>query len=158
MLGGKTLFKNPKNDMVSRIVRVCGWMPENVALGLHFCYGDYEHKHWKEPKDTALMVDLANAVFAGVHRKLDWLHMPVPRNRDDDAYFAPLAGLKLNSETQLYLGLVHYTDGVEGGKRRLKTAERHVRNFGIATECGLGRRPKETISDVMKLMATLASA
>jgi hypothetical protein len=47
---------------------------------------------------------------------------------------------------------------VEGGKRRIAAAERHVSGFGIATECGLGRRPTETIPDVMKLMATLASA
>lgn len=157
MLGGRKIFADPMKDMVHRLVKVVSWVPQSVALGLHFCYGDYQHKHWKEPKDTGLMVQLGNASFAGISRKLDWLHLPVPRNRDDDAYFAPLADLKLPSGTQLYLGLAHYTDGVEGGKRRLRTAARHVRSFGIATECGLGRRPPETIPEVMKLMAALAS-
>lgn len=157
MLGGKSIFQDPLNDMVSRLVKVIGWVPQGVALGLHFCYGDYQHKHWKEPKDTGLMVRLANSIFPGVARKIDWLHLPVPRNRDDDAYFAPLENLKLPPETQLYLGLVHYTDGLEGAKRRMRTAERHVGSFGVATECGLGRRPPETIPDVMKLMATLAT-
>lgn len=157
MLGGKKIFLDPMKDMVDRLVKVVGWVPERVNLGLHFCYGDYQHKHWKEPKDTGLMVQLANRIFAGISRKLHWLHLPVPRNRDDDAYFAPLADLKLPNETQLYLGLVHYTDGLEGGKRRMKTAARHVSGFGIATECGLGRRPPETIPDVMKLMVMLAS-
>jgi hypothetical protein len=42
--------------------------------------------------------------------------MPVPRDRSDDAYFASLDQLKLAPESRLYLGLVHYTDGVEGGE------------------------------------------
>ena len=40
--------------------------------------------------------------------------MPVPRDRSDDAYFAPLTRLKLKPGTQLCLGLVHYTDGDRG--------------------------------------------
>ncbi len=82
--------------------------------------------------------------------------IPVPRDRDDDTYFAPLAGLQLPPETNLFLGLVHHSDGLEGGRRRIAKARRFVGNFGVATECGLGRRPPETIPDVMKLMAELA--
>ena len=41
-------------------------------------------------------------------------HLPVPRNRTDEVYFAPLRTLRLHPETELYLGLVHYTDGIEG--------------------------------------------
>ena len=155
--GGKNIFHDPMNDMASRVIKVIGWVPQGVAAGLHLCYGDHEHKHWKEPKDTRVMVDLANAIFAGATRTIDWIHLPVPRSRDDDAYFAPLEELKLPSETQLYLGLVHHTDGLEGGKRRMAAATRYAPEFGVATECGLGRRPPETIPDVMKLMATLAS-
>lgn len=157
MQDGKSLFPNPRNDMTRRIAKVVDWVPGNVALGIHLCYGDYDHKHWKEPKDTGLMVEIANTLCALISRKLDWLHMPVPINRDDDAYFAPLAELKLPKGTQLYLGLVHRIDGLEGGKRRMKTAERHISGFGIATECGMGRRPPETIPDVMKLMSSLAA-
>jgi hypothetical protein len=66
--------------------------------------------------------------------------MPVPRHRDDDAYFAPLRDLDIG-EAKLYLGLVHHTDGVEGARRRLATARKYITGFGIATECGFGRRP-----------------
>ena len=66
--------------------------------------------------------------------------MPVPRDRSDDAYFAPLSRLRLHPETELCLGLVHYTDGVAGTRQRLAAAERHVARFSIATECGFGRR------------------
>jgi hypothetical protein len=48
--------------------------------------------------------------------------MPVLRNRNDDAYFAPLRRLTPHPETELYLGLVHFTDGVEGTRRRIATA------------------------------------
>jgi hypothetical protein len=85
--------------------------------------------------------------------------MPVPKDRDDEAYFAPLNGLRLRDGAQLYLGLVHFGDGVEGATRRMKAASRFVKDYGIATECGLGRRPPETIPALLALhrdVATLA--
>jgi hypothetical protein len=80
----------------------------------------------------------------------------VPRNRDDDAYFAPLQRLALRPETELCLGLVHLTDGVEGTKRRLATAKKHAGNFSIATECGFGRRDPRTIPELLRIHAEVA--
>jgi hypothetical protein len=80
----------------------------------------------------------------------------VPRNRSDDAYFDPLKRLKLPPETELCLGLVHHTDGVEGTKRRLETAKRHTSGFSIATECGFGRRDPATIPELLRIHATVA--
>jgi hypothetical protein len=51
---------------------------------------------------------------------------------------------------EVYLGLVHYTDGVEGARRRINAAERYLSEFGVATECGFGRRPSH--QDVMRLI------
>jgi hypothetical protein len=82
--------------------------------------------------------------------------MPVPRDRSDDAYFEPLARLKLQPETQLCLGLVHYTDGVAGTRKRLETAERHASGFSIATECGFGRRDPTTIAELLRIHAEVA--
>jgi hypothetical protein len=79
------------------------------------------------------------------------MHMPVPRDRDDDAYFAPLAALTRQPATELYLGLLHLTDGIEGAERRMQTAERVVADFGLATECGFGRRPPDTIQPLLEL-------
>lgn len=118
-------------------------IPEDVLLGLHLCYGDYRHRHFLEPKDLGTCVRMANAGIAAAGRKIDFLHMPVPRGRHDDAYFAPLQDLKAGEAT-LYIGLVHYTDGIPGTAKRLETFKRHYRGaFGIATECGLGRRPAD---------------
>ena len=69
---------------------------------------------------------------------------------------APLALLRLQPETELCLGLVHYTDGVVGTRRRLATAEKHVQNFSIATECGFGRRAPDTIPELLRIHAEVA--
>jgi hypothetical protein len=82
--------------------------------------------------------------------------MPVPRDRHDDPYFSPLRDLRLKSGTELYLGLIHLTDGIEGAKRRAAAAKRVVSDFGVATECGFGRRPPETIPELIRLHRAVA--
>ncbi len=49
----------------------------------------------------------------------------------DDAYFAPLRRLKLRPETELCLGLVHYTDGVAGTRGRLARPRNSCSDFSI---------------------------
>jgi hypothetical protein len=51
---------------------------------------------------------------------------------------------------------VHRADGVEGGLSRMRAAQRVVADFGIATECGLGRRPKDQIAEILSIHAQLA--
>ena len=82
--------------------------------------------------------------------------MPVPRDRSDDTYFEPLKRLELRPETELCLGLVHYTDGVDGTRKRLATAKKFVSDFSIATECGFGRRDPRTIPDLLRIHAEVA--
>jgi hypothetical protein len=101
------------------------------------------------------MVEVHNRLSAKLGRPIDYLHMPVPVERSDDAYFAPLAGLKPGTNTRLFLGLVHDSDGVEGTKKRIGVAARYARDFGIATECGFGRRPPETIPNLLRIHADL---
>lgn len=129
---------------------------DDVEVGVHFCYGDPGHKHLVEPKNTALMVEIGNGLVAASGRQMTWLHVPVPRNRDDDAYFAPLKNLRRKPGTELYLGLVHRTDGIEGAKRRLAAAKKVLSDFGVATECGLARRPRETIAELLTLHRRIA--
>ncbi len=147
----------PMEEIVAAIARISDYVPDTVQLGHHFCYGDPDHKHIIEPKDTGLMVEFANQLKAAIKRRIDWVHMPVPRDRSDDAYFAPLKGLKLDPHTELYLGLIHLTDGVDGARRRIAAARRAVADFGIAMECGFGRRPPETIPRLLGLHRDIAA-
>ena len=62
----------------------------------------------------------------------------------------------MHPETQLYLGLVHHTDGVEGTRQRMETASHYVSDYGIATECGWGRRPKATLPALLRIHAEAA--
>ncbi|RGE24301.1 hypothetical protein [Leucobacter sp. wl10] len=126
-----------------RLARQIDRVPAEVEVGVHLCYGDVAEKHFVEPVDTGDLVRFANLVTAAAHRPLTWLHLPVPIERDDDAYFAPLGALDLPGTTELYLGLVHREDGARGAERRIATAQRHLsRSFGVATECGFGRAPE----------------
>ena len=131
-------------------------VPAGIELMFHFCYGDSNHRHVVEPVDMGDMVDLANYLTREIARPIELIHMPVPRDRFDDAYFEPLRRLKLAPATQLCLGLVHHTDGIAGTRRRLATAEKYVQNFAIATECGFGRRPVETIPELLRIHAAAA--
>ena len=140
-----------RDALIARIALAGNRVPAAAQLGYHFCYGDMEHRHSVEPPDVSIMVDMANRLRAALDRPMDYLHMPVPRGRDDDAYFEPLRDLALAPETELYLGLVHYTDGIEGTRRRMATADRHYTDYGIGTECGFGRRAPETIRPLLEL-------
>ena len=46
---------------------------------------------------------------------------------------------------------MHYTDGVEGTRKRMAVADRYVKDYLIATECGPGRRPPETIPALLDI-------
>jgi hypothetical protein len=152
----KSGIDDSRAGLIDRLRRLGEAVPAAVELGYHFCYGDMNHKHSLEPRDTGIMTDLANDLAQALPRPIAYFHMPVPRGRDDEAYFAPLSRLALPEATELYLGLVHFTDGIDGGKRRIAAAEKHRPAFGIATECGFGRRPPETVRRLLELHAELA--
>jgi methionine synthase II (cobalamin-independent) len=150
--------KEAMQETFSAIVADLGnRVPAGVDLLYHLCYGDSNHRHVVEPTDMADMVEFANRLARNIKRPIALIHMPVPRNRADDAYFAPLNRLALRPETELCLGLVHYTDGVDGTKQRLAIAKKYASNFSVATECGFGRRDPRTIAELLRIHAAVAA-
>lgn len=143
-------------EHIARLIHVADLVPQPVELGFHFCYGYASRKHTIEPRDTGLLVSIANALAEEAARPLDFVHMPVPRDRNDEAFFRPLSDLRLASTTELYLGLIHWTDGLDGARRRMSAASRFVTEYGIATECGLRGRPVETLVPLLELHASAA--
>jgi hypothetical protein len=155
--GGDPWFPDVQNGIVERLSRYGDAIPADVELGFHFCYGDRRTndgergKHFAQPLDTGVVVDVITNLTAALKHGIAWVHLPVPIDRDDEAYFAPLARLRLPATTQLYLGLLHDQDGVEGAERRMTAAKAAIAGFGIATECGFGRRPPESIPELLDL-------
>ena len=113
------------------------------------------NKHFKEPEDMGLLVKLANQLCHNVERRIDWIHMPVPIDRNDADYFRPLKELDRDNLKQLYLGLLHEQDGIEGANKRMAAANWFATDYGLATECGLGRRKPDIIQDLLELHASI---
>ena len=111
--------------LVDRAADAIDRVPLDVEVGVHLCYGDVSERHFVEPRDAANLTRFANELTDATARPITWIHLPVPIERDDDAYFAPLEQLAI-SDAELYLGLVHREDGVDGARRRIETAARHV--------------------------------
>jgi hypothetical protein len=130
--------------------RMSSKLPDQALLGYHLCYADLGNRHMKEPENLALCVQMANIAASRSNRRVDFFHMPVPVSRDDDAYFEPLGNLSIH-DAKVFLGLVHSNDGIEGTRRRITTARRHLDTFGVATECGFGRRPSEQIPELLEI-------
>jgi hypothetical protein len=139
-----------RTETIGVLTSIGDAVPAGVELGYHLCYGSPADEHLVQPKDAGIMVDMTNAIVGGVKRPIQFVHMPVPKGRTDDAYFAPLLRLQLARETELYLGLIHHDDAA-GDAERLAAARRHVRVDGIATECGMAR------GDPARLTALLAA-
>jgi hypothetical protein len=150
--------------MLDRLIHLGERVPRSVELGYHLCHGDYEHLppavcanlDVRHPADARGVTKLASTLCAEIPRSVDFIHIPVPRD-SGDAYLAPLADLRLPLTTELYLGLVHLTDGFVGAQRRIEAARRVIAEFGVATECGWGRRPPDTIPELLRLHKTVSS-
>lgn len=142
-----------------RLVRQIERVPEPAEVGVHLCYGDVGEQHFVEPKDTENLTRFANLVAEKLSRSLTWVHLPVPVERTDPEYFAPLEALTIAPQTELYLGLVHRYDGAEGAQSRITAAKQQVtRQFGVATECGIGRAPEGTTPSLFDTHAAVTSA
>ena len=127
-----------KARIFAELGRLGDAVPRGVELGYHLCYGSPADEHLVQPKDMGVLVELMNGIGHAVHRPVDFLHLPVPKPRTDDAYFAPLADWRKRPETRLYLGLLHHGDEA-GDRARIHAARRVVDDFGDASECGWGR-------------------
>jgi hypothetical protein len=126
-------------EIVEMLAMLGEAVPSDIDLGYHLCYGSPADEHIILPKDSGVMVEMINALVVRIERPIAFLHLPVPKDRTDDAYFAPLERLRMKPGRKLYLGLIHSGDEA-GNQTRLAAARRHVRVDGIGTECGMGRK------------------
>lgn len=137
-----TWYGDPIEDSTTPLAELIDAIPAEVEVGLHLCYGDIEEAHFFEPVDSSNLVKFTHSAVGKLGRQLNWLHLPVPIARTDDEYYRPLADLKLQPDTEVYLGLLHREDTPE---QRIAAASKVLSSFGVSTECGFGRGPKESV-------------
>jgi ubiquinone/menaquinone biosynthesis C-methylase UbiE len=142
-------FPDVKAGVLERLIRISRVVPPEVELGFHFCLGHDEQAERHAPPDTARMVEIANALSATLERPLNWIHVPMARDRADEEFVAPLRDLRLHPETELYLGALHPGEAAEATHRRIDAAGRVVAEFGLATPCGWGRLPPRFLPELV---------
>ncbi len=127
-----------KEQVFEELARLGSRVPAGVDMGYHLCYGSPRDEHLIMPKDMGILVEMTNGLCAKMDRRLDFIHMPVPQDRSDSAYFQPLNDLKLPADCEPILGLIHFDDEA-GDRARIDAARSFLPSFGVATECGWGR-------------------
>jgi hypothetical protein len=143
--------------IIAGLVRCIDQVPRDIPAGLHLCYGDYRHQHFKQPESLALQVRVLNAVSAAASRPVSFVSFTVPQYRRDEGYFAPLTRLDADSDMELNFGLVPYHPAeqppgtTEEQIRLIDAALGGGRAWGICTECGMGRARREEIPGLLDL-------
>ncbi|MDR0359413.1 MAG: class I SAM-dependent methyltransferase [bacterium] len=148
-------FNDVKGGILERLLRISRRVPPGVELGYHLCYGDPRDPHHQEAKDAGHLAEIASALAVSLGRTLNWVHVPIPAEAGA-SFFEPLRHLRLQPETELYLGLVHHADGEEGARRRIGLAQDAVGTFGVATACGLGRHAPAAVHEVLRVHAAVS--
>jgi hypothetical protein len=141
--------KAPVDQIAPGLVRCLEHVPADVPVGMHLCYGDYGHQHFKQPESLQMQVDLVNAVTSAANRPLNFVSFTVPQGRNDGAYFEPLGDLRTGADTELYFALVPYhpddqapgttAEQIEHIDAALINSPSGPHHWGICTECGMGR-------------------
>jgi hypothetical protein len=155
--GGAQAF----DPIVAGLARCVDQVPAEVPVGLHLCYGDYGHQHFKQPESLALQVRVLDAVSAAAGRAVSFASFTVPQYQRQESYFAPLTGLTADPGTELNFALVPYhpadqEPGTTGDQVRLIDAALAAspggsRAWGICTECGMGRVDRGDIPALLDL-------
>jgi hypothetical protein len=155
----------PVDEIAPGLARCVDQVPADVPVGLHLCYGDYGHEHFKQPDSLQMQVDLVNAVAGAARRPLSWVSFTVPQGRSDGEYFAPLGDLRAGAETELYFGLVPYhpddqkpgttADQIREIDGALAGSAAGGREWGVSTECGMGRVAAGDVPRLLDLHRTI---
>jgi hypothetical protein len=129
--GGAQAF----DAIVAALARCVDRVPAEVPAGLHLCYGDYGHQHFKQPESLALQVRVLNAVVAAAGRPVSFVSFTVPARR---GLFraARRAGRRPGDRAQLRACAV--SPGRAGSRHHRRSGAAHRRRAGGQP----GRRPR----------------
>lgn len=155
-------------EIVPALGRCVDRVPGDVPVGMHLCYGDNGHQHFKQPDSLQVQVRLANALSRAAGRPVNWFAFTVPQARRENAYFAPLRELRVDAETELDFALVPYhpADQAPGTTdEQIRLIDGHLaespsgsRPWGICTECGMGRVHANDVAALLDLHREILEA
>ncbi|MGH3098373.1 MAG: hypothetical protein ACRDMV_20505 [Streptosporangiales bacterium] len=161
ILEGRWSTTQELDAVVQRLARCADRVPHDVPVGMHLCYGDYMHRHFKEPESLELQVNVVNRVAAEAGRPVDWFAFTVPQYQRDPTYFAPLRELRVPPTTQLNFALVPYhpaeqeagttDEQVRLVEEYLTAGRGEILDWGICTECGMARAERDEIPALLDL-------
>jgi hypothetical protein len=132
------------------------FVPGEARVGFHWCYGTWGGWPMKDMADLGLCVRMTREAIARVGRRVDYVHMPVLKHPEPE-FFAPLAELD-GEDVDVYLGIIHHTDGVEGFGERMEMARRYRERFGIGSVCGYGRVDPGELPHILAVHRDCAAA
>jgi len=168
LLEGTRRPEVPLGQITPALVRCVERVPADVPVGMHLCYGDYGHRHFKQPESLQMQTKLVNAVVSVAQRPVNFVSFAVPQDRSDADYFAPLRDLTAGLETELYFALVPYhPDDQREGTTAAQTANIGAglaqstagsRKWGICTECGMGRVAADHVPRLLDLHREILTA
>lgn len=163
-------FPNPypgPEAIFAATARLADRVHDEVELTFHLCYGDSKFgaspfmgdppdaeaaarggRHIL-PRDATALVTLANGLSRHVRRRIDAVHFATVAAWNRRAHWQPLAALAVEPDTEVYLGLLHAEDGATGAAQRAALAAEFLPDFGISTECGLGRHSADQLEAVL---------
>ncbi len=172
-------FPGPLQPLVAHwlgggVAALAARSPDGTRFGIHLCVGDMNHRALARLKDVTPLVGLANAIAHAwpPGRSLEFIHAPFaaailpppsPATADGAAFYTPLRGLRLPSQTRFIAGFVHESRPLAEQQETLALIESLVgRRVDVATSCGLGRRERDaalaTIDRARELVAEAPSA
>lgn len=162
----------PLHTLVNRVLglgkgiaELAAASPPGTRFGVHLCLGSMNNKARATLRNVRPFVDLANTIVRHwpADRTLTFVHAPfaagdIPPS-GNPKFYAPLKNLALNEGTDFYAGMVHDTPTETEQLRTLQVIEQALGRpvDGVATACGLGRRPRPAADTLMARANTLAA-
>lgn len=161
LTGGFPVEPPPFDTVVAGLVACLDQVPDDVPVGVHLCYGDYQHAHFVQPESLALQVRLLDALIDSARRPPAFAAFTVPQGRSDPGYFEPLRELRADAMTELAFALVPYhpddqPSGTTAEQARLidtylGESPGGAREWSVCTECGMGRVERADVPRLLDL-------
>jgi hypothetical protein len=134
-----------------------------TRFGIHLCFGDLGNRSLVSGlPDCSAAVALTNSIVSQWPSQaiLEYVHLPLAAGDEPPplsaSYYAPLAKLRLPSQTRLVAGFVHEALSDSQSRDILRLIDTAAdRRVDIAAACGLGRREQPVARSIMRASRTL---